>query len=103
MDIQSTSGEKQKSLMAASTAVQSSLVRDYLNFSVDRSKYISYYSSALDNGSNTSSFLRNVYTARDVYAEQLNIDNAQARIDLADGKDPLKGNENLVKLENRND
>ncbi|WP_425380597.1 ABC transporter substrate-binding protein [Spiroplasma endosymbiont of Stenodema calcarata] len=95
----------------ASKALQYDKVRKYLATHLDRSKFVKYFSEALDD-SPTSKFLRNVYTARyfvhngnvdyatyveEEYAKKYLNDDVQASSQLLkDGSDALYHNESLI-------
>lgn len=100
-----------KSLNASKT-LQFDKIRKYLGTHLDRSKFVKYYSEALD-GSQTSKFLRNVYTARNFinnagtnypyyvekeYATKYRNGDIQVSSHLLkDGSDALYLNEDLLK------
>ncbi|WP_419335075.1 ABC transporter substrate-binding protein [Spiroplasma endosymbiont of Sarcophaga variegata] len=109
--LSSNSSLAQKSLNA-SKALQYDKIRKYLATHLDRSKFVKYYSETLDD-SQTSKFLRNVYTARDFinnagvdypyyveveYAAKFRNNDVQASSQLLkDGSDALYLNEDLLK------
>ncbi|MFJ1522251.1 ABC transporter substrate-binding protein [Spiroplasma sp. ald] len=111
-DILNSNPVRAKQALNASKALQYDKVRKYLATQLDRSKFVKYYSEALDD-SPTSKFLRNVYTARyfvynggvdyasyveEAYANHFLDGNAMAASQLLkDSSDALYHNKDLLK------
>ncbi|WP_374696476.1 ABC transporter substrate-binding protein [Spiroplasma endosymbiont of Polydrusus formosus] len=111
-DILNLNSSRAQQALNASKALQYDKIRKYLSTHLDRSKFVKYYSEALDD-SPTSKFLRNVYTARyfvyngiidyatyveEVYANQfLGGDVIMASQLLKDGVDVLYQSKDLLK------
>ncbi|AGM24991.1 ABC transporter substrate-binding protein [Spiroplasma chrysopicola] len=101
---------KQEAVIA-SKALQSKAIREYLSTQLNRSKFVKFYSESYDT-TETSSFLRNVYTARNFinnegkdYAQYVEEEYANrllggdvdaARLEMRDGSDALFQNPLLV-------
>ncbi|WHQ36540.1 ABC transporter substrate-binding protein [Spiroplasma sp. SV19] len=111
-DILKNNNSLAKQALNASKALQYDKLRKYLVTHLDRSKFVKYYSEALDD-SPTSKFLRNVYTARYFikngnvdYANYVEAEYANKYLNgdvqassqlLKDGSDALYLNQDLLK------
>ncbi|KAF5279600.1 hypothetical protein FQR65_LT15348 [Abscondita terminalis] len=108
-NVNSTNANTSQRAVIASRVLQNPIVRKFIASNLERTRFVSYYSSAYDNGANVSKMLRNTYTPdfiesngkdyveflTDALQENEKFSSVQDG-DLVDGKDFFYGNEEFA-------